>query len=169
VRDREIEDLEVAGLPIHFEVIDAERLFRISNSATSRQDIEIDFVAMCGRPLACLEMSPRAPDYDTYLAIFPGKLLFDLYERYGQRLFEFNVRSFLQAKGKVNKGIRDTLRDNPDRFMAYNNGIVATADHMEVSLFHGETVISKMTGLQIVNGAQTTASLYRAKRVDKLD
>lgn len=169
VRDRDIEDLEVAGLPIHFEVIDAERLFRISNSATSRQDIEIDFVAMCGRPLACLEMSPRAPDYDTYLAIFPGKLLFDLYERYGQRLFEFNVRSFLQAKGKVNKGIRDTLRDNPDRFMAYNNGIVATADHLEVSLFHGETVISKMTGLQIVNGAQTTASLYRAKKVDKLD
>src|SRR6266850_3370931 len=161
VRERDVEGLEVAGVPVNFEVIDAARLFRISKSATSRQDIEIDFVSMCGRPLACLEMTPRAPEYDTYLAIFTGQMLFDLYERYGQRLFEFNVRSFLQAKGKVNKGIRDSLRDHPDRFMAYNNGIVATADHLEIKTFHGETVISKIVGLQIVNGAQTTASIYR--------
>jgi hypothetical protein len=169
VRDRDVQGLEVAGLPVQFEIVDIERLLRISKSSTSRQDIQIDFVALCGRPLACLEMSPRAPDYDTYLAIVPAKLLFDLYERYGQRLFEFNVRSFLQAKGKVNKGIRDTLRDFPDRFMAYNNGIVATADHLEVGQFHGETTISKAIGLQIVNGAQTTASIHRAKKIDKID
>lgn len=169
VRDREVEGLKVAGVQITFEVIDGERLSRISKSSTSRQDIQIDFVSMNGRPLACLEMSPRTPEYDTYLAIFSGDLLFELFERYGQRLFEFNVRSFLQAKGKVNKGIRDSLRDNPDRFMAYNNGIVATADFLEVGLFHGETVISKITGLQIVNGAQTTASIHRAKKADKID
>lgn len=169
VRDREVESLEVAGVPVHFQVIDIERLLRLSSSTTSRQDIRIDFVAMCGRPLACLEMTPRAAEYETYLAIFPGTLLFDLFERYGQRLFEFNVRSFLQAKGKVNKGIRDSLRDNPDRFMAYNNGLVATADELQVETFHGETAISAITGLQIVNGAQTTASIYRAKSADKTD
>ncbi|HXS54018.1 MAG TPA: AIPR family protein [Usitatibacter sp.] len=168
-RERDVDDLEIAGILLRFEIVDAERLFRLSGNATSRSDIEIDFVALLGRPLSCLEMVPRAPEYDTYLAIFPGKLLFDLYERYGQRLFEFNVRSFLQAKGKVNKGIRDTLRDSPDRFMAYNNGVVATADHLEVGLSNGEMVISKISGLQIVNGAQTTASLYRAKKVDKID
>lgn len=169
VRDREIEGLEVAGIPLNFEVVDAERLFRLSMSTTSRQDIDIDFKSMLGRPLACLEMKPRAPEYETYLAIFTGQMLYELYERYGQRLFEFNVRAFLQAKGKVNKGIRDSLRDHPDRFMAYNNGIVATADELEVGLFHGEQVISKIIGLQIVNGAQTTASIYRAKKTEKID
>jgi hypothetical protein len=169
VRDRDVEDLEVCGVGIRFEVVDLERLHRISKDATSRQDIVVDFVAMNGRPLACLEMTPRAAEYETYLAILSGNMLFSLYEKYGQRLFEFNVRAFLQAKGKVNKGIRDSLRDFPDRFMAYNNGIVATADHLEVETFHGETCISKITGLQIVNGAQTTASIYRAKKAEKID
>lgn len=167
-KDRDIEGLVVAERNVTFEVVDIARLFRLAGSATSRQDIVIDFKALTGRPLPCLEMAPRADEYDTYLAIFSGKLLFDLYERYGARLFEFNIRSFLQAKGKVNKGIRDTLRDTPDRFMAYNNGLVATADDIEVHLQDGAHVITRMVGLQIVNGAQTTASIFRAKKVDKI-
>lgn len=169
VRDREVDEISVAEKLVRFYVVDVERLFRLSQVATKRDDIQIDFVKMHGRPLPCLEMHPRVPDYDTYLAIFSGNTLFDLYERYGQRLFEFNVRAFLQATGKVNKGIRDTLRNSPERFMAYNNGLVATADALEVGIVNGELAISKITGLQIVNGAQTTASLHRARNIDKID
>lgn len=61
-----------------------------------------------------------------YLAIIPGEVLYRLYDEYGPRLLEFNVRSFLQARGKVNRGIRDSLRNEPERFLAYNNGIVVT-------------------------------------------
>lgn len=166
---KKIESIEVNDIPVTFDVIDLERLHRISQESTSREDIVIDLVELLGRPLPCLEMKPRPAEYETYLAIFTGPLLFNLYERYGQRLFEFNVRSFLQTKGRVNRGIRDTLRATPERFMAYNNGIVATADHVDAGMYHGELVIHKITGLQIVNGAQTTASIHRAHKFDKID
>lgn len=168
-RSRDFDDIEIDGLSVEFDVVDVERLYRVSQDATSREDIDIDLVEMMGRPLPCLEMSPRSSEYDTYLAILPGSLLYALYDKFGQRLFEFNVRSYLQAKGRVNKGIRDTLKNSPSRFMAYNNGIVATADAVEVGLQHGELRISKLAGLQIVNGAQTTASIHRAMKVDKFD
>ncbi|WP_439645324.1 AIPR family protein [Geotalea toluenoxydans] len=45
-----------------------------------------------------------------------------MYEKFGPRLLEANVRSFLSITEKVNKGHRDTLKDAPERFMAYNNG-----------------------------------------------
>ena len=135
----------------------------------TRDRIEIDFTKLIGRPIACLEMQPRPKEYETYLVILPGELIYQLYEEFGARLFEFNVRSFLQAKGKVNKGLRDTLRNEPERFLAYNNGITATADEIEAGLFMGEMTISRVRGLQIVNGAQTTASIHRAKKTDKID
>jgi hypothetical protein len=168
-RTIDIQEIHIDGIPIEFSIHDLERIFRLSQTVTSRTDIQIDFEKIIRRPLACLEVTPRPKEYESYLAIFPGELLFDLYEKYGQQLFEFNVRSFLQVTGKVNKGIRETLRNNPDRFMAYNNGLVATADEIEVGQFHGETVIKRIVGLQIVNGAQTTASIHRAKKIDKID
>ena len=89
-------------------MIDLERLFRSSRETVTRDRIEINFTKLFGRPIACLEMKPRPKEYETYLVILPGELIYQLYEEFGARLFEFNVRSFLQAKGKVNKGLRDT-------------------------------------------------------------
>lgn len=169
VRDRSIGGIEVAGRPIEFSVVDLERLFRASRETITRDRIEIDFGKLIGRPIPCLEMKPRPKEYETYLLVLPGELIFQLYDEFGPRLFEFNVRSFLQAKGKVNKGLRDTLRSDPERFLAYNNGIAATADEIEVGLFKDELSIRRIRGLQIVNGAQTTASIHRAKKVDKID
>jgi hypothetical protein len=169
VKDRSVSSIEVANRPIEFSVVDLERLFRASQETVTRDKIEIDFTKLLGRPIACLEMKPRPKEYETYLVILPGDLIFQLYEQFGARLFEFNVRSFLQAKGKVNKGLRETLKNEPDRFLAYNNGITATADEIEVGQFLGETAISRVRGLQIVNGAQTTASIHRAKKSDKID
>ena len=169
VRDRSVNTIEVAGRPVEFSVVDLERLHRASREAITRDRIEIDFNKLLSRPIACLEMKPRPSEYETYLVILPGELIFQLYEEFGSRLFEFNVRSFLQAKGKVNKGLRDTLKNEPDRFLAYNNGITATADEIEAGLYMGEMTISRVRGLQIVNGAQTTASIHRAKKTDKID
>ncbi|HLI12386.1 MAG TPA: AIPR family protein [Alphaproteobacteria bacterium] len=169
VRDRSVSTIEIADRTVEFSVVDLERLYRASRETVTRDRIEIDFTTLIGRPIACLEMKPRPKEYETYLVILPGELIFQLYEEFGARLFEFNVRSFLQAKGKVNKGLRDTLRNEPERFLAYNNGITATADEIEAGLFMGEMTISRIRGLQIVNGAQTTASIHRAKKADKID
>lgn len=168
VRDREVEEIIVQGRPVSTEVWDLERLYRAAGEDVTRDKIAIDFAQLLGRPLSCLEMKPRPAEYETYLVILPGRLVYQLFEQYGPRLFEFNVRSFLQAKGAVNKGIYKTIKDEPGRFLAYNNGLTATADEIEVETWHGETVIKSVRGLQIVNGAQTTASIHRALKADKL-
>ena len=169
VRDRAIDDIEIEGRRIEFDLWDIERLHRAAGEEVTRDIIEIDFVKLIGRPIACLEMKPPPKDYQTFLLVMPGELLFQLYEQFGPALFELNVRSFLQNKGTVNKGLRQTIEKEPSRFLAYNNGLTATADEIEVGTFHGETVIRRLRGLQIVNGAQTTASIHRAKKIDKLD
>jgi hypothetical protein len=169
VKDREVAAIQVCDRPVECSIWDLERLRRAASEPVTREHIEIDFEKLQKRPLSCLELKPPAQEYQTFLAILPGPLLCELYDKYGARLFEFNVRSFLQARGQVNKGIRESIRQQPDRFLAYNNGITATADEIEVGSFHGETVIRRLKGLQIVNGAQTTASIHWAYKMDKLD
>lgn len=168
VRDRDVNAITIDGRDIEFSVWDLERLHRASGEEVTRDRIDIDFKKLLGRPIACLEMKPSPSEYQTFLLILPGELIYELYEEYGARLFEFNVRSFLQTTGQVNKGIRDTIRDQPSRFLAYNNGLTATADEIEAGAWEGGTVIHRIRGLQIVNGAQTTASIHRAKKTEKL-
>ncbi|MGO4552276.1 AIPR family protein [Lysobacter sp. 2RAF19] len=168
VRDRSTTDVEFQKKIAITEIWDIERLYRVRGEEVTRDQIDIDFVKILGRPLSCLEMKPKPAEYETFLTVLPGNLIYDLFEQYGPRLFEFNVRSFLQAKGAVNRGIQRTIKDQPDRFLAYNNGLTATADVIEAGSLNGETVIRRVRGLQIVNGAQTTASIHRAKKVDRL-
>lgn len=169
IRDRHIDKLSINNTDIQFEIFDIERIFRIQSSGSIRPEIFIDFTEISGRPLPCLDMKHQSQEYQSYLAVFPGELLFQLYDQYGPQLLEFNVRSYLQARGKVNKGILETLKNEPERFMAYNNGLAATVDEIDVSIFHGETCINSIRGLQIVNGGQTTASIHRAKKELKID
>lgn len=169
VRDRSVEELTIEERPVEFSVWDLERLYRAAGEEVTRERIEIDFSKLLGAPIPALEMKPPPAEYQTFLLVLPGQTICRLYEEFGARLFEFNVRSFLQARGNVNKGLRETLRAEPDRFLAYNNGLTATADEIEVGQHHGETVIRKLRGLQIVNGAQTTASIHRASKIDKMD
>jgi hypothetical protein len=108
----------------------------------------------------------ESDDYDYALTAIPAEVLRLLYEKFGARLLEANVRSFLSVKGKgVNAGIQNTLRSAPERFMAYNNGIVIVADEVRLSkMEQGTPGISWIKGLQIVNGGQTTASIYFTKK-----
>ena len=151
------------GIELRRSVWDIVRLHRLETSGQPQEPIEVDFVQRYGEPLACLSVGHGIAAYDAMLTVFPGAWLADIYNEYGPRLLELNVRSFLQAAGKVNRGIRDTLRDEPERFLAYNNGIAATASAVHlVNLPAGGSGIAAMRDLQIVNGGQTTASIHRA-------
>ena len=166
---KKLEPEEVQGRKVRVEIWDIERLFRGMQAGTPRDEIEIDFVNQYGGGIPCLAAPPE-PDYQGYLAIIPAELLYRLYDDYGAQLLELNVRSFLSARGKINAGIRKTLRENPGRFLAYNNGIVITADHLALeSQDARHPVITAARGLQIVNGGQTTASIHRARKVDGAD
>lgn len=155
---------EISGYPIYFRVIDLNYLYNISEK--SHIPIEIDFAAD-GFKIPFIAAPSENLQYNSYLAIIPGDALANIYERYGARLLEQNIRSFLQFTGKINKGIRNTILKEPHMFLAFNNGISATADTLEVSA--DGKYISKVHDLQIVNGGQTTASIFHTWKKDKAD
>lgn len=99
-------------------------------------------------------------DYDAYMGIMPGRFLADIYLKYGSKLLQGNVRAFLSVKGKVNKGIRKTIIENPQNFFTYNNGVAIVA--RSVGFSSDGTRITHFKDLQIINGGQTTASLANA-------
>ncbi len=157
---------EWKGKPLTFEAYDITRLFRVLGKGETREDIFVDLVALSGKGLQCLHVPAQNDDYDAYLSVLPGKVLSQVYERYGVRLLELNVRAFLGLQGRksVNAELRDTIIRRPTMFLAYNNGIVATVDDLEVGQGDAGLEIRSLKGLQIVNGGQTTASLHRAGR-----
>jgi len=159
---------EIAGRSVRLEVFDIERLYRHWSEGKPRDELVVSFNDVCGAPLPCVYVPGETEDYDYALTAIPGAALRLIYERYGARLLEANVRSFLSQTGKVNRGIRDTLRDSPERFMAYNNGIVLIADAAELTrAADGSAAIASLSGMQIVNGGQTTASIYFTHRRER--
>lgn len=156
---------EVNGKTVKLEVMDIERLHRHWSEGKPRDELVVNFDEVSGSALPCVYVPGEMSDYDYALTVIPGEALRFVYEKYGARLLEANVRSFLSATGKVNKGIRDTLRDDPERFMAYNNGIVIVADEAHLGrTADGGPGIVWLKGMQIVNGGQTTASIYFTKK-----
>ena len=154
------------GRPVSYEVWDLQRLHRLATSGVLHEPIMVNF----SNALPCLTTPETDKNYSVLLAIVPGKTLAEIYGQYGARLLELNVRAFLQLKGAVNRGIRETLINRPERFLAYNNGISATASEVKLaSLPDGGVGISKIKDLQIVNGGQTTAALHHALTADHLD
>lgn len=162
-----IEDKLYQGWTFTYNIWDISRLHRIKTSRGAKEELVIDFESMFGQGIPCLPAHTKSADYESYLMVMPATILGDLYEKYGDRLLEQNVRCFLQARGKVNKGMRTTILKEPEMFFAYNNGITATA--REVITEHGSDAIyiREIKDLQIVNGGQTTASLFHTSRKDK--
>lgn len=160
------ESNKVGGYPVFFRTIDINYLFNLSEK--SGVPIEIDFQETKSM-IPCIDTKADNPEYQSYLAIFPGDVLVNIYEQYGSRLLEQNVRSFLQFTGKINKGIRKTILEEPHMFMAFNNGIAATADEVKIIDLPGNNgkAIGSIKDLQIVNGGQTTASIYHTWKKDK--
>jgi hypothetical protein len=164
---KEAVDGEVAGITLEKHIWDLERLSAIYQSSREREAVEIDLSNYGCNGIPCIEAS-GSDDIKSYLCVIGGEVLANLFDRYGSRLLEGNVRSFLGMKGGVNKGIRSTIQDSPDLFFAYNNGIAATASKVVISDRKGAPVITDLTDLQIVNGGQTTASILSARKRDKL-
>lgn len=159
------------GLTITFQIWDVTRLKRIHEARNARDDLVVDFSRALGGGLPVLPGPVRSSGYTGYLAVVPAEVLADIYIRHGSRLLEGNVRTFLGRRSGVNKGIANTIAKEPERFFAYNNGIACTASGVEVfTADSGALMIRSATDLQIVNGAQTTASLAAARRdKDKKD
>ncbi len=155
------------GKKVELNVWSLSRLFELYESGRDREPIVIETLKYGIEGIPCIKanMSENL-DYDAYLAIVPGAFLHSIYYEHGSRLLEGNVRAFLSTRGKINKGIRDTIRKEPTKFFTYNNGIACTASKVTISP-DGHMILS-MEDLQIINGGQTTASLTSAVLKDKM-
>jgi hypothetical protein len=166
-RLKALDDKQHKAWTFSYNIWDLSRLHRLRTSRGAREELEINFAEMIGNGLPCLPAHLTSATYRSYLVVMPAKVLAELYGKYGSRLLEQNVRSFLQVRGNVNKGIRATIMNDPEMFFAYNNGITATARDVETTETANGVVIVSLKDLQIVNGGQTTASLFHTNRKDK--
>lgn len=165
-RAEDIEEEELEGVELRYVLWDLKKLAQLRPG--QREVIELDFENDFGGPVPCL-VGPDAGEYQTYLAFMPGRMLARIYGEHGQRLLERNVRAFLQVKGKVNKGLQQTLREEPHRFLAYNNGLCCTAAEVKLEKrADGRMGLARVKDFQIVNGGQTTASIYHALKKERL-
>ena len=164
--NHEKEKIDISDADVFVHTWDISRLFKINESNSVHEPIEIEFQNFSdnGKGLQCLKVPSIDNMYDCYLAIVPGEILAKLYKEYSNELLESNVRAFLGQAGKFNKGIRDTIRTKPQMFLPYNNGITATAEGVETKIIENQLVITKLNDFQIVNGGQTTASLYHTQK-----
>lgn len=148
----------IAGIPLDYRVIDIDYIYRIYLSEFADQNFEVSV------DLPALKVTTETDQYQSYLSVVPAEVLAFIYENYGQKIFEQNVRTFLGARGNTNIGLRNTIEFKPEMFFAYNNGITATASDLE---FDSKGNIKTIKNFQIVNGGQTTSSIYAASK--KLD
>ena len=161
---------DIDGIPSECQIWDIERLFKVCASVAGRHIIEINFKEHSKQGIPCLEASDsNTKDFKSYLCIIPGKLLADIYDKFGSSLLEGNVRSFLSTKVAVNKKIRETILQCPERFFAYNNGISATAMDVRIENTSNGRFLICARDFQIINGGQTTASLSNVRFQSKAD
>ncbi len=168
IRKKVFETSQIGNLTIHTNIFDLERYAKVST--TGADPVEIDLLEDFSYDIPCIQASGNSIGYKSYLFAIPGQVLADIFAAYGNRLLEQNVRTYLQAKTNVNKGILKTISDDPSMFFAYNNGLTATASMVKtVSRNDGSLAITHIKDFQIVNGGQTTASILYARDGLKYD
>jgi hypothetical protein len=166
-RDDAVKLADLGDVPITWSVWDLARFERFDRSGQAREDMVIDFANDFGAPLPALKASQSDAALESYLMIVPGHQLAAIYDRWGARLLEANVRSFLQARPKTNQGIQKTVKEQPELFFPYNNGLSATANEVTCVRTEEGLAIASISNLQIVNGAQTTGSIHSGLKTAK--
>jgi hypothetical protein len=156
-------ELHKKDLIIYKRLIDLNFLYNVVTSQGNREVLTIDFtIPPFNYPIPCIQAADEQ-NFESYLCVLPGTLLAELYQKYSSRMLEKNVRSFLQLKG-VNKGMQETISRSPEKFIAYNNGLTITATGKELYPENGAMFIKSLTDFQIVNGGQTTATIFFSRK-----
>ena len=141
-------------------VYDYRSLYELSHSSAevviNFEDPKEEF-----EPVDMIEAFNRQDGYRAYLGRMPAVNLARIYDRYGQRVLNGNVRAFLQSNNRVNKGMLKTAKEDAESFFAYNNGICVVAREMATSRHGTADRIVSVRDFQIVNGGQTTATLHK--------
>jgi hypothetical protein len=162
-RFKSLDIAELGDKAADFQVWDIARLESVTRSRLGAEEFVVDFSKYAHDGLPCIKAN-ETDDYEGYLAVIDGQTLTQVYDEFGGRLLEGNVRAYLSARGKVNKGIQKTIRTEPEKFFAFNNGISCTATEADIEKTSSGLRLKSAKYLQIVNGGQTTASLFVAAK-----
>ena len=172
---------------------DLKKLIGNLTDSSNHVEIDIDFENDSDFSYKIPYIQMESTDHSEYkclLMMFPAKLLYKLYRKWNTDLLQYNVRywlTFKKTKRKhTNADIRETLQNNPQMFLAYNNGITAIASDVSLQCQGEATEVGEISegvvsskdmvssgylrsiyNFQIVNGGQTTASIFRAKESDR--
>jgi hypothetical protein len=101
-------------------------------------------------------------DWSSFVTAIPATWLYEIFNRFKREnmdLFSANIRGYLgsrQVDANINSGIKATASNDPDHFWAYNNGLTILTHQFNYLEAERKLVI---TGLSIVNGAQTTGAI----------
>jgi hypothetical protein len=106
----------------------------------------------------------RSSNIRSFLSVIPGTMIYSIYNKYGSKLLERNVRGYLKSSGIINKGIKKTILNEPKKFFAYNNGISILGSDIKYKANNREIFLTEIEDFQIVNGGQTISSLYFTKK-----
>ena len=149
----------------HTDVWDAVRLATAMDAG--QESLEVDFTPYGGIDLLMDDSdfaNQEAKSGAVLIGKIPGDCLADLYFQHRTRILQQNVRAFLSFTGSVNRGILNTIKTEPVRFLAYNNGIATTSSGVSLEQkAPGVYRLIRAADFQIVNGGQTTATLMLAK------
>lgn len=145
-------------------LVDLNFLHRVLVSQGNRVPLVVEFEKKFGYVIEAIKAADEKY-FESYLCVLPGALIASLYKTYSTRMLEKNVRSFLQFPRKgVNSGMKETINEEPDKFIAYNNGLTITSTGKESTENNGRHYIKSLTDFQIVNGGQTTATIFFSKK-----
>lgn len=104
----------------------------------------------------------KGSNWDSFVLTLNGEILRKLYETHKSALFSANLRDFLGLRKNarnVNNTIRDTAQQRPNEFFILNNGVTLITNNAK--LLDAPRRL-RVWGLSVVNGAQTTGSLFAA-------
>ncbi|WP_051408645.1 AIPR family protein [Sediminibacterium sp. C3] len=149
-----------------FEIINIDRLKRdyvemVYKGAKTHNPIETPYIPKGNIEIEFIQDNNifiEGP-YISYILLVRPKLIFELFSKYGFALFYNNIRNPL-FKSNFNENIASTIKDNPFQFWYFNNGVTAISDHIN-KIRTGSKKVT-VTGLQIINGAQTVFSIYNS-------
>ena len=139
-------------------LIDFFNFWKVENQENKKP--YINFTELGLEPPLFLPLPKTNTAYDGYLVIISARLLYESYNKYNTDLLQSNVRFYLNAARKENKGMLSTLENSGQMFFAYNNGISAVADSIKYTTIGNTKFINLIDNFQIVNGGQTTATIH---------
>ena len=144
-------------VPVTFECWDLDKLYEMHSTMLDSDDVtkcDVEFQIEAGS----FHQTVSNADYRTLSMTVPARQIIDVFARHRYKIFRLNPRGPLG--NKVNRAIKRTLLDEIERrrFHLLNNGITAICYSWALS---GNNL--KVQDFQIINGCQTTVTLWDAR------